>query len=68
MRLPGEAVLRFEVRPGADAGGSRLEQTARFRPRGLPGLLYWYAVLPLHAIVFRSMLHGLAAEAERAAA
>jgi uncharacterized protein YbjT (DUF2867 family) len=62
MRLPGEA------RPGADAGGSRLEQTARFRPRGLPGLLYWYAVLPLHAIVFRSMLHGLAAEAERAAA
>jgi hypothetical protein len=34
----------------------------------LPGILYWFAVLPLHTIVFRGMLRGLAAEAERTAA
>jgi len=45
---------------------TRLTQTARFRPRGLAGLMYWYAVLPLHHIVFSGMLNGIrrAAEAE----
>jgi hypothetical protein len=33
--------------------------TARFRPRGLMGIAYWYAVLPLHGIVFKGMLRGL---------
>ncbi|MCC5830109.1 MAG: SDR family oxidoreductase [Phycisphaeraceae bacterium] len=41
-----------------------LTQTARFRPLGLPGLLYWYAVLPLHGIVFRGMLEGIKRAAE----
>jgi hypothetical protein len=73
MRLPGEATLTFEVTPdSADPQRSRLEQTARFKPRGLAGLLYWYAILPLHGVVFNSMLHGIRraaeAEAERAAA
>jgi uncharacterized protein YbjT (DUF2867 family) len=65
MRLPGEALLRFDVSPGSTPGNSRLTQTARFRPRGLGGLIYWYSVLPLHGIVFRRMLHGVAADAER---
>ena len=58
MRLPGEASLRFDVERAAD-GASRLVQTARFRPRGLAGLLYWYAVVPLHGIVFRGMFEGI---------
>jgi uncharacterized protein YbjT (DUF2867 family) len=58
MKLPGEALLEFEVELVA-GGGSRLTQTARFQPRGLPGLAYWYAVLPLHALVFRGMLRGI---------
>lgn len=62
MRLPGEAMLEFEIRP--DHEGARLEQTARFRPRGLAGLAYWYAVLPLHALIFRRMLDGLRCAAE----
>ena len=41
----------------------RLVQTARFKPRGLAGLAYWYAVLPLHGPVFSGMLRGI----ERAA-
>ena len=63
MKLPGVATLTFDVEP-RDDGGSRLTQTARFKPRGLTGLLYWYSVLPVHSIVFNSMLRGLARSAE----
>lgn len=62
MKLPGEALLSFELTPVE--GGTRLVQTARFLPRGLLGLLYWWAVVPLHGIVFSGMLRGI----ERAAA
>jgi uncharacterized protein YndB with AHSA1/START domain len=58
MKLPGEALLEFEVQP-AGQGGTRLTQTARFLPKGLLGLAYWYAVLPVHAFVFRGMLKGI---------
>jgi uncharacterized protein YbjT (DUF2867 family) len=70
MKLPGTATLAFEIAPDPQRPGCTvLTQTARFRPRGLLGLLYWYAVLPLHGIVLRGMLAGIraAAEAERAA-
>jgi hypothetical protein len=53
-----------EVEP--EQSGSALTLTARFRPRGLLGILYWYAVLPLHGIVFTGMLRGLKRAAERA--
>lgn len=69
MRLPGEALLEFEIRPGGDR--CRLVQTARFKPRGLLGLLYWALVAPLHGVVFRGMLDGIrraALEVERDAA
>jgi uncharacterized protein YndB with AHSA1/START domain len=66
MKLPGEALLEFDVAP--EKGGTRLTQTARFLPRGLAGLAYWYAVLPLHAVVFRGMLEGIRRAALEAAA
>jgi hypothetical protein len=62
MKLPGEAMLEFEIEPRG-AGGCTLRQTALFQPRGLFGLLYWYAVVPLHHIVFRGMLQGIQREA-----
>nr|NIS39949.1 DUF2867 domain-containing protein [Desulfuromonadales bacterium] len=34
---------------------------ARFLPRGLLGLIYWYAVWPFHHYVFSGMLRGIAA-------
>ncbi|MCA8947926.1 MAG: SDR family oxidoreductase, partial [Planctomycetes bacterium] len=68
MKLPGIATLTFEIEPLGDGHRSRLLQTARFKPRGLLGLCYWYAVLPLHGIVFRGMQRGIRATAERAAA
>jgi uncharacterized protein YbjT (DUF2867 family) len=58
MRLPGRAWLEFEVSPCE--GGSRLRQTAVFEPSGLAGLAYWYGIYPLHALVFRGMLQGIA--------
>jgi len=64
MRLPGDATIEFLIEPSAAPGGSRLVQTARFRPRGLMGLAYWYAVLPLHAVVFQRMLAGIRDAAE----
>lgn len=66
MRLPGVATLTVTVDP--DDAGSKLGLTARFRPRGLLGIAYWYAVLPLHGLVFAGMLRGLQRAAERAPA
>ncbi|MGD9902590.1 MAG: SDR family oxidoreductase [Vicinamibacterales bacterium] len=72
MRVPGVALLDFRIEgvsasvDGAGAPAScRLVQEARFQPRGLFGLLYWYAVLPLHAWVFNGLLRGIADMAER---
>jgi uncharacterized protein YbjT (DUF2867 family) len=60
MKLPGVATLGFDVDPApAPNAGTRLLMTARFRPRGLLGIAYWYSVLPFHGIVFRGMLRGL---------
>jgi len=63
MKLPGRAWLQFEVEPDGD--GARIRQTAIFDPCGLGGLVYWYGIYPLHALVFRRMLRGVAAAAER---
>ncbi len=53
MRLPGEAWLEFKIE------GEELRMTATFRPRGLLGRFYWFAVLPLHELVFPGMLKKL---------
>ena len=61
MRLPGRAWLQFEV--DGDEQGSRIHQTAIFDPIGVAGLLYWFALLPLHRLVFAGTLAGIAQEA-----
>ena len=53
MILPGEAWLEFRIDNGI------LYQTATFRPKGVLGRLYWLAVLPFHALVFRGMIKRL---------
>ena len=58
MKMPGRAWLEFLVE--GDAGGSTIRQTAIFDPSGLLGLAYWYAVWPLHHLVFAGMLRGIA--------
>ncbi len=55
MKLPGEAWLEFKIDEH-----QILTQTATFRPLGLWGRLYWYAVLPFHGFIFRGMLNKIA--------
>ncbi len=57
MKVPGRAWLEFVVQP-ADSGAV-IRQTAIFDPVGLWGLLYWYAVWPLHQLVFAGMLREI---------
>ena len=65
MKLPGTAQLGFRMDPiENDSTTTRLTMTARFRPKGLLGILYWYAVVPLHSIVFGGMLNGIRRAAE----
>lgn len=68
MKLPGVARLEFHLDPMADGLVTKLTMTARFRPRGLSGILYWYTVLPLHGIVFSGMLRGIKRAAETSTA
>ncbi len=62
MRVPGEAWLEFRVTRVGD--GSRLEQRARFHPRGLWGRLYWLVMLPFHRLIFPRMARRLVQAAE----
>ena len=53
MKLPGEAWLEFRL--SSKDGVNSLIQKATFRPRGLIGRLYWYALVPIHGILFDGM-------------
>ncbi len=55
MKLPGEAWLEFRI-----DDKNVLTQTATFRPLGLLGRLYWYAVLPFHFFIFNGMIRNIA--------
>jgi uncharacterized protein YbjT (DUF2867 family) len=64
MKVPGRAWLQFEVEP--IDGGTRIRQTAIYDPAGLLGLAYWYLLYPIHQLVFRGMLRGVARAIPRA--
>lgn len=55
MKLPGEAWLEFKIDEN-----NNLTQTATFRPLGVMGRLYWYAVLPFHGAIFKGMIDNIA--------
>jgi uncharacterized protein YbjT (DUF2867 family)/uncharacterized protein YndB with AHSA1/START domain len=63
MKVPGRAWLQFEAEP-LEANRTRLTQTAFFAPKGLSGLLYWYAIYPFHGPIFSGMITRLAAVSE----
>ena len=64
MILPGKAWLEFRISKLPN-GQSEVVQEASFSPRGLGGQLYWYAVLPLHVLVFPTMIRNLIRSANR---
>jgi hypothetical protein len=59
MRVPGRAWLEFQAQPQA-SGETLLTQTAFFEPKGLFGLLYWYALYPVHALIFAGLIRNVA--------
>lgn len=58
MEVWGQAWLEFVVERTQN-GGSRLIQTARYYPKGVFGLVYWYSIYPIHAAVFRGMARAI---------
>jgi uncharacterized protein YbjT (DUF2867 family) len=57
MKLPGEAWLEFKI---AEKNGKEvLQQTATFRPHGLLGRLYWYAMFLPHLFIFSNMAKNI---------
>ncbi len=62
MKLPGEGWLQFEARP-IGVGQTQLLQTVFFAPRGLLGQIYWYALLPVHRMIFKDLMKTLTADA-----
>ena len=55
MKMPGLAWLEFAVEPDLETGGSIVTQVALYAPKGLLGHMYWWAVWPMHGLVFPSM-------------
>ncbi len=63
MKVPGDAWLQFEARAHSEEE-TLLVQSAFFAPKGLSGFLYWYALYPIHGLVFSGMIRNLAQRAE----
>ncbi len=61
MKLPGRAWLQLEVEKME--GRTHIRQTAIFDPIGLGGLIYWYALYPLHTVIFTEMLNEISRRA-----
>ncbi len=64
MKLPGAAALDFELSPEAH-GRTRIVVTGYFHPAGAPGLLYWHALTPVHAVIFGGLANAIVERAER---
>ncbi len=60
MKVPGEAWLQFKIEQNNHK--FFLVQTATFRPKGILGRLYWYALVPFHFFIFQKMARALAGE------
>lgn len=65
MRAPGAGVLQFNIE---DTGNDQrtISVTAYFHPAGVWGILYWFALLPFHAFIFRGMTRAIVRRAEKA--
>ena len=63
LKLPGRGWLDFEVTPLDGGRRAQIRQTATFDPRGVLGRAYWYAVLPVHELMFRGLLRRIAERA-----
>ena len=63
MKAPGAGVLEFVVQP--QATGASVSATAYWHPAGVWGLVYWYALIPAHAFIFRGLTRAIIRRASR---
>lgn len=63
MKAPGAGVLEFDIMEEADQR-TRVTATAYWHAAGVWGLLYWYAMYPVHLFIFDGMTRVIAARAE----
>jgi uncharacterized protein YbjT (DUF2867 family) len=66
MKVPGLAWLQFEIMPQSP-GKNLVMQTAFFEPKGLPGLLYWYLLYPIHGFIFSALIRKVIEQARKMA-
>jgi hypothetical protein len=64
LKMPGSFWLEFFVEP-IQGHGTRLVETALFEPHGLPGIAYWYALIPVRTVFFRGLARQIRNRAER---
>jgi uncharacterized protein YbjT (DUF2867 family) len=64
MKVPGRAWLQFEIK-SLENQKAQLFQTAFFAPKGVWGLLYWYVLYPVHALIFSGMIRQIVLRAEK---
>ena len=62
MKVWGRAWLEFQVEP-MNAEVTKFIQTAKYYPKGLMGIIYWYSIYPIHAIIFRGMAKAIVRKA-----
>ncbi|WP_237465807.1 DUF2867 domain-containing protein [Vibrio stylophorae] len=64
MKGPGLGRLDFTITPIAHQR-YRLEVTAWWHPKGIYGLLYWYAMFPAHLFIFKGLVRKICKKAKR---
>jgi hypothetical protein len=62
MRMPGRAWLEFILAP-APHGKTLFRCCAWYEPRGLLGELYWWALYPVHILIFRGLVRAVSRKA-----
>lgn len=62
MKVPGKAWLQFKVTPH-EGEQALLAQTAFFAPKGLLGWIYWYALYPIHGLIFSGLISQISQRA-----
>ncbi|MCF7957030.1 MAG: SDR family oxidoreductase [Phycisphaerae bacterium] len=64
FKLPGKGWMQFKLDP-KEPQRTTLILTAFFAPKGLGGIFYWYALLPVHRIIFTIMLKKIISKANQ---
>ena len=64
LKAPGLGWMEWKVEPLSESA-TRLTQTAYFAPKGVPGYLYWYLLLPFHRLVFSKLIRAIANKSDK---